>query len=102
VFLEQSRLLVMLHDLLDVGLTASRLVALPGPVANPTTIVAFVVLGGLALTGGTTLGTSARTTLGTSACAVGASVRNVALATACRGRRLPLLPLLLASCSLVK
>jgi hypothetical protein len=74
VFLEQSRLLVILHDLRDVGLTASRLVALPGPVANTATIVALVVSGGLALAGGTTLGTSA--------CTANAFMRHATLATA--------------------
>jgi hypothetical protein len=91
VFLEESRLLVILHDLHDVGLMASRLVALPVLVANPTTVVALVVPDSFALASGTTLGTSACATLGTSACAASASVRHVALATACRGRRLPLL-----------
>jgi hypothetical protein len=90
VFLEESRLLVILHDLHDVGLMASRLVALPVLVANPTTVVALVP-DSFALASGTTLGTSACATLGISACAASASVRHVALATACRGRRLPLL-----------
>jgi hypothetical protein len=94
VFLEQSRLLVILHDLHDVSSSESRLVALPGPVANPATIVALVVSGGLALAGGTTPGTSAHTTLCTSACVADDSVRHAAFPTACRGRMLPLLPLL--------
>jgi hypothetical protein len=91
---EQSWLL-LLH-LCDVGLVASWLSTLLGPMAKLATVVACAVSCWLLVAGdastGATLGTSLRPGLG-------ASVRLVSLATlaaARRGRGLPLLPITLA------
>jgi hypothetical protein len=92
---EQSRLLLsgLLLRLCDVGLAASWLSTLPGPMAKLATVAAGVVscrlLGASA---GTALGASARPSLGASA----PLARLAALAAACRGGRLPLLPVTLA------
>jgi hypothetical protein len=94
VFLEQSWLLLL--RLCDVGLAASWLSTVPGPVARLATVAANIVLCRLALADGATLGASPRAILGTSSSpSLGASLRLVrlaALAAVCRGRRLPLLP----------
>ena len=96
---EQSQLL-LLH-LCDVGLTASWLSTLLGPMTKLATVAAVVVSCRLLVAGGAALGASAGATLGTSSCpGLGASARLarlVALAAACPGRRLPLLPITLTS-----
>jgi hypothetical protein len=79
----------------DVGLAAPRLVALPVQVASPATVVALVILGGIALAGGTTQSTYARATLDTSAYAAITFPRLATLAGTFRGRRLSLFSLLL-------
>jgi hypothetical protein len=95
---EQSWLL-LLH-LCDVGLVASWLSTLLGPMTKLATVVAGIVSCRLLVAGGTAGGASAGATLGTSLRpGLGASVRLVplaALATARRGRGLPLLPVTLA------
>jgi hypothetical protein len=95
---EQSWLL-LLH-LCDVGLAASWLSTLLGPMAKLATVVAGVVscrllvAGGAAVAApaGATLSTSSRPDLG----AFARLVRLAALAAARRGRGLPLLPITLA------
>ena len=87
---EQSWLL--LFHLCDVGLTASWLSTLPGPVAKLAAVVAGVVSCRLLVAGGAALGASSRPGLGASA----RLARLAALAAACRGRGLPLLPVTLA------
>ena len=99
---EQSRLLLRLCD---VGLASSWLSTVLGPMAKLTAIAAGVVLCRLVLAGGATLRASAGITLGTSSRpGLGVSVRLAWLATlaaACRGRRLPLLPVTLAGSPLL-
>jgi hypothetical protein len=58
---EQSRLL--LPCLCDVGLAASWMSTLLGPMAKPATVVAGVILGQLGPAGGASPGTSAGATL---------------------------------------
>jgi hypothetical protein len=91
---EQSRLVTLLR-LRDVGLAASWLSAILGPMAKLAAVVARVVSCRLLLASGAALGASTGITLGTSLrrC-LGVFARLAALATlvtACRGRRLPLL-----------
>ena len=92
---EQSRLL----RLCDVGLAASWLSVILGPMAELAAVAAGVVSCRLVPAGGAALGASAGITLGTSSCPgldVSARLAWLAtLATACRGRRLPLLPVTL-------
>jgi hypothetical protein len=94
---EQSWLL--LH-LCDVGLAASWLSTLLGPMAKLATVVTDAVSCRLLVVGGAAGGVSAGATLGTSLRpALGASARLVplaALAAARRGMGLPLLPVTLA------
>jgi hypothetical protein len=95
---EQSWLL-LLH-LCDVGLAASWLSTLLGPMAKLAIVVAGAVSCRLLVASGATGGASVGATLGTSLRpGLGASVRLVPLATlaaARRGRGLPLLPVTLA------
>ena len=87
---EQSRLL----RLCDVGLAASWLSAVLGPMAELAAVAAGVVScrlvpagdAALGASAGITLGTSSRPGLGVSACLA----RLATLAASCRGRRLPL------------
>jgi hypothetical protein len=86
---EQSRLL----HLCDVGLVASWLSTLLGPMAKLATVAAGVVSCRLLVVGGAAVTASAGATLGTSSCpALGASARLArlaALAAARRGRGPP-------------
>ena len=95
---EQSWLLLL--RLCDVGLAASWLSAVLGPMAKLAAVAAGVVSCRLVPAGGTALAASAGITLGTSSRpGLGVSARLAwlaTLATACRGRRLPLLPVTLA------
>jgi hypothetical protein len=95
---EQSWLL-LLH-LCDVGLTASWLSTLLGPMAKLAIVVAGAVSCRLLVVGGTAGGDSAGATLGTSLRpGLSTSARLVPLATlaaARQGRGLPLLPVTLA------
>ena len=94
---EQSRLLLRLCD---VGLAASWLSTVLGPMAKLAAVAAGVVSCRLVLAGGAALGASVGITLSTSSRpSLGASTRLARLATlaaASRGRRLPLLPVTLA------
>ena len=91
---EQSRLLLRLCD---VGLAASWLSTVLGPMAKLAAVAAGVVSCRLVPAGGAALGASAGITLGTSSRpGLGVSARLATLAAACRGRRLPLLPVTLA------
>jgi hypothetical protein len=91
---EQSWLL----HLCDVGLAASWLSTLFGPMAKLATVVAGVVSCRLLVAGGAAGCASAGATLGTSLRpGLGASARLVPLVAARRGRGLPLLSVTLAS-----
>jgi hypothetical protein len=96
---EQSWLL-LLH-LCDVGLVASWLSTLLGPMAKLATVVAGAISCRLLIAGGATGGASAGATLSTSLRpGLGGSARLVplaALAVVRRGRGLPLLPITLTS-----
>jgi hypothetical protein len=95
---EQSWLLLLY--LCDVGLAASWLSTLLGPMAKLATVVAGTVSCWLLIVDGTVRGASAGATLGTSLRpGLGASARFVPLATlaaASRGRGLPILSVTLA------
>ena len=92
---EQSRLLLL--RLCDVGLAASWLSTVLGPMTKLAAVAAGVVSCRLVLAGGAALGASAGITLGTSSRpGLGVSARLATLAAAGRGRRLPLLPVTLA------
>jgi hypothetical protein len=95
---EQSWLL-LLH-LCDVGLAASWLSTLLGPMAKLATVVAGAISCRLLVTGGAAGGTSTGATLGMSLRpgldAFARLVPLVTLAAARRGRRLSLLPITLA------
>ena len=95
---EQSRLLLL--RLCDMGLGASWLSTVLGPMAKLATVAAGVVSCRLVPAGSAALGASAGITLGTSSRpGLGVSARLARLATlaaAYRGRRLPLLPVTLA------
>jgi hypothetical protein len=95
---EQSWLLLLY--LCDMGLVASWLSTLLGPMAKLATVVSGTVSCRLLVAGGTAGGTSANATLSTSLRpGLGASARLVPLATladARLGRGLPLLPVTLA------
>ena len=94
---EQSRLLLRLCD---VGLATSWLSAVLGPMAKLAAVAAGVVSCRLVPAGDAALGASVGITLGMSSRpGLGVSARLARLATlaaACRGRRLPLLPVTLA------
>jgi hypothetical protein len=91
---EQSWLL--LHRC-DVGLAASWLLTLLGPMAKLAIVVAGAVSCRLLVAGGAVGDASSGATLGTSLrLGLGASARLVPLAAARRGRGLPLLPVTLA------
>jgi hypothetical protein len=96
---QEKSWLLLLH-LCDVGLAASWLSTLLGPMAKLVTVVAGVVSCRLLVAGGVAGGASTGATLGTSLrLGLGASARLVALATLAatrRGRGLPLLPVTLA------
>ena len=91
--------------LCDVGLAASWLSTVLGPMAKLATVAAGVVSCRLVPTGGAALGVAAGITLGTSLRpGLGVSARLAWLATlaaACRGRRLPLLPVTLVGSPLL-
>ena len=95
---EQSRFLFLC--LCDVGLAASWLSSVLGPMAKLVAVAAGIVSCRLVPAGGAALGASAGITLSTSSRpGLGISARLVwlaTLATACCGRRLPLLPVTLA------
>jgi hypothetical protein len=100
---EQSRLLLL--RLRDVGLAASWLSTILGPMTKLAAVVARVASCWLLLASGAALGASTIITLGTSSrpC-LGVFARLATLATlaaACRGRRLPLLPVTLAGSPLL-
>jgi hypothetical protein len=94
----QEQCWLLLH-LFDVGLAASWLLTLLGPMGKLATVAADVVSCRLLVAGGAAVGASAGATLGTSSRpGLGASARLARLATlaaACRGRGLPLLPVTL-------
>ena len=95
---EQSRLLLL--RLCDMGLAASWLSTVLGPMAKLAAVAAGVVSCRLMLAGGAALGASAGITLCTSSrpsLSISARLARLAtLAAAYRGRRLPLLPVTLA------
>ena len=91
---EQSRLLLL--RLCDVGLAASWLLTLPGPVAKLATDVAGVVLCRLGPAGGTSAGITSGTSLRPSLGVFARPARLATLAAACRGGGLPLLPVTVA------
>ena len=96
---EQSRLLLRLCD---VGLAASWLSTVLGPMAKLATVAAGVVSCRLVPAGGAALGASVGITLGTSSRpSLGVSARLATLVAAYRGRRLPLLPVTLVGIPLL-
>jgi hypothetical protein len=96
---QEESWLLLLH-LCDVGLTASWLSTLLGPMAKLATVVTDVVSCQLLVASATAMGTSTGATLGRSSRpGLGASTRPVRLAMLAathRGRELPLLPVTLA------